>query len=105
MPDIDFKALGDEMLSDLKATGEAFWDKLQEDQKPIIEQAGKDLAKYSLLLVTDPANADLYKEMILAIKSTLSSETTLTAIRASERLKESLQRALKKLMAVGLALL
>ena len=41
--EIDFKALADGILATLKDTKDAFWDKLQSDQIPILEQAGKDM--------------------------------------------------------------
>ena len=104
MPE-DFEALASEVLDDLKATGTAFWEELNEDNRPIVEQAAKDLAKYSLKLITDPANADIYKQDIGFIRSTLESEAALVALQAANRVKEALQRGLAKLVNVGLTLL
>lgn len=103
--DLDLKALADGILDDLKGTGEAFWDQLNDEQRPIIEKAAKDLAKASLGLITDPDNADIYQELILAAKVMIGSETVIAALDAQERLKDAVQSALKKLVGVGLALL
>ena len=105
LDDLDLKALADGILDDLKNTGEAFWDQLNDDQRPIIEAAGKSLAKASLGLITDPDNADIHQELVLAAKLTIGSETALAALDAQERLKSAVQSALKKLVGVGLALL
>lgn len=102
---VNWEDLASEMLDDLKATGEEFWDKLNAEQRPIIEQASKDIARASLLLVTDRENADLHKEVILAAKSTITSETALAALQAEKKLKASLWAGLQKLVGVGLALL
>lgn len=104
MPE-DFEALAAEVLDDLKNTGTAFWENLNEVQRPIVEQAARDLARYSLKLITDPANAAQYKEDILFIRSTLESEAALTALQATNRLKEALRRGLTKLVSVGLMML
>ncbi len=105
MSELDFKALAEGILDELQDTGGAFWDKVQDDQRPILKQAAKDLAKASLGLITDPDNADIYQEVILAAKVTIGSETALAALEAREHLKDAVQSALKKLVGVGLALL
>ncbi len=102
---VDFDALARETLADLVKTGSDFWDKLNEEQIPIVEQAVKDLAKASLNLVTEPDNAEIHKESIRFIKSTLASESTLAALLAAERLRSALMGALSRLTAVGLSLL
>ena len=105
LDDLDFEALTKGILDDLKGTGEAFWDQLNDEQRPIIEAAGKSLAKASLGLITDPDNADIYQELILAAKVSIGSVTVIAALDAQERLKSAVQSALKKLVGVGLALL
>ena len=104
MPE-DFEGLAKEVLADLQASGEAFWDQLSAEQRPIVEQAARDVAKATLKLITDPDNAEVHKETIAFAKSTLASEATLAALRASARLKEAVQGAVKKLILVGIGLL
>ncbi len=105
MPDINFEDLASEMLDDLKSTGQDFWDKLNDEQRPVIEKAAKDIARAALLLVTDKENADLHKEVMLAAKSTIASETALAALQAEKRLKAALWSGFQKLVGVGLSLL
>lgn len=102
---MDFEALANELLADLQASGAAFWGELNEDQRPIVEQAARDLAEATVLLVADAKNADLHRSTILHIKSTLESEATLAALRASARLRRALMGALTRLVEVGISAL
>ena len=101
----EFDALLSEVLSDLKSSGEEFWDQLSEDQVGIVKQAAKDLARTTLLLVKEPDRADIHRETILILKSTLANEANLAALQAAARLKDAIQKALGKLVMVGLSAL
>jgi len=102
---VNWENLASEMLDDLKATGETFWNKLNAEQRPILEKAVKNIARASLSLITDPGNADVYKEVILAAKGTIMAETELAAMQAEKKLKSALWSGLQRLVGVGLSLL
>jgi len=101
----DFEALAKETLKELRRTGEEFWDQLNEDQRPIVEQAARDAAQAMLGLVKEPERADIHRETLLAVKVTLAGEAVLASLRAQRRLKTALLRGLQKLATLGLAVL
>lgn len=102
---IDWSALADAVVEDLEATGEAFIDKLDADQRPILIKAARDIAEATGQLITDAENEEVHKETIEFAKGTLLVESTLTALRAEKRIRAAVESALTRLAAVGLSLL
>ena len=107
MPDFAelFKGLGDAVLADIKATGEAFWNDLQEDQKPIVERAARRAAELSALLITDPANADRHKRSLTFVWATLQAEAAVTAFRAEREIRQAIGRNIMRVANLILGLI
>lgn len=91
-------------LADLKASGESFWNKLQEEHKEVMTQAAKDLAKAQWNILRGHEVA-VNEENIKFIRSTISTETFLVSLDAREALVQAFQSGLKKLVGVGLTIL
>ena len=91
-------------LDSLKSSGEAFWEKLQDEHKDIMTTAARDLAKAQWNIIRGD-NVDVNQENIKFIRSTISLETFLASLDAREALVRAFQDGLKKLVGVGLTIL
>jgi len=93
MPDLG-KKIADIAIKELTETGEAFWDNINTEQRPIVERAVRRLATVQMELMTmDDDMNDIRKIEIDAIKGTLLDETTLASIQAWNRVYDSIMRA------------
>lgn len=99
----NWEALFDEIISDLKDQGQDFWENLQDDQRPIVETAAKNLAQALVDNITSPSAVN--EELIRANRSIIASEGWYTALEVQERLKTAAIKALKALTGGILAIL
>lgn len=101
----DWEKLYLETLTDLKKTGSAFWERINDEQRGIVTQAAKDLAQAEIALLLGRGDPGVHREIVLACKSVLASESALAALEANRRLKEIFQRTVARLLNIGLTLL
>lgn len=99
-----WERLFEETLAGLKESGEAFWEKLEDEHRGIMEVAAKDLAKAQWNIIRGE-NVEVNKENIKFIRSTITTETFLASLNARDFLVKAFQDGLKKLMGVGLSIL
>lgn len=100
-----WEKLFDETLDDFKKGLGEGWKEMADDQKDILTRAAKDLCQAEYALLIGEGDAGVHRDIVLSCKSVLESEATLAAIRAARLLKDSFQRAVFKLLNVGLAAL
>lgn len=85
-------------LDELRTGARQFYDQLTEDQKPIVEAALTDLTRLTARLVGNPHMAEQIGQELQFVKSTLTSEAALAAIRAEEELRAAIGRVLMRVL-------
>ena len=101
----DWEAFREEVLADLKNDASEFWDRLNDQQRPIVEQAARDLADISLLIIRDPDRRKHNLRTVAHIKGILEGEAAIAQLAAASRIKSSILNIVGKSLNVGLSLL
>ncbi len=104
MPD-DLSAFADEVLLTLRTDAEDMWRELEEDQKPIVQQVARDLAKYTALYIQEPAQRERHAMTLKHLQGTLESESALAQLRVANRIGDAIAKVARGALDLALGLI
>ena len=98
-------AFADEVLLTLRTDAGDMWRELNEDQKPIVRQVARDLAKYTALYVQEPDQRERHAMTLKHLQGILESEAALAQLRVAGRVKDAIAKVARGALELALGLI
>ncbi|MGD9631413.1 MAG: hypothetical protein AB7V18_19410 [Pyrinomonadaceae bacterium] len=100
----DFEPLIDEILDDLKHTGDGLWERILVERRPVVERAVRRIAELTAKKLTDPQNIPVYEQDLQHNYNTLLSEAAFAQALAEQEFWDFVGRLINRLTSFALSL-